>query len=182
MERTRPLWHLMNAAERRRFWWGHWRLAVPAATTLLLMVMMTAPLVEPLPMFPQLALLGIFIWSTFQPGLMPPWVAFLIGLVADLLFAQPMGVNATLFAGAAIFVRFFETRYGHHAHAFDWKVAGGLIIAFEIMTWQLMALAGSPVPLAPLGWQVLTTVAAYPIVVAFCGMIQRRAFGSEGVR
>ncbi len=182
MARNAPPWRLMNAAERRRYWWGHWRLAVPAGSTLLLVLVMTAPLVVPVPVFPQLALLGVFVWATFQPGLMPPWVAFLIGIVADLLFAQPLGVNATLFAAAAGFVRFFESRYGHHAHGFDWGVAAGLIIVFELLTWQLMGLAGKPVPLLPLGWQVLTSIAAYPLVVAFCAWAQRRAFGPDGMR
>lgn len=176
-----PPWRLMNAAERRRYWWGHWRLGVPAATTLLLLFAMTAPLLVPAPIFPQLGILGIFVWSMFQPGLMQPWIAFLLGLVADLLFGQPLGVNGTLFASAALFVRVFEWRYGHHAHGFDWGVASALIVAFELLTWQLMALAGKPVPLVPLGWQLLTSIAAYPAVVWLCGRVQRAAFGSNGV-
>ena len=179
MERHGPPWRLMNAAERRHYWWGHWRLAVPAVSTLLLVISMTAPLLVPAPVFPHLAFLGIFVWATFQPGLMPPWVAFQIGLVADLLFAQPLGVNATLFAATAAFVRSFEARYGHHSHGFDWVVATALVVVFELLTWQLMALAGKPVPLAPLGWQVMTTTGAYPLVVWLCGRVQRRAFGAE---
>ncbi len=177
MARNGPPWRLMNAAERRRYWWGHWRLAVPAATTLALVFVMTAPLIVPVPVFPQLALLGIFVWTTFQPGLMPPWLAFLIGLVADLLFGQPLGVNATLFAAAATFVRIFEARYGHHAHGFDWVVATALILGFELATWQLMALAGKPVPLAPLAWQLASSIAAYPLVVWICARVQAQAFG-----
>lgn len=175
-----PPWRLMNAAERRRYWWGHWRLGAPALTTLGLVLLMTAPLIVPVPVFPQLALLGIFVWATFQPALMPPWAAFLIGIVADLLFAQPVGVNATLFAAAAAFVRLFEARYGHHAHGFDWGVATALIVIFELATWQLMALAGAPVPLLPLGWQVASSIAAYPLVVAICSTAQRRTFGAGG--
>jgi rod shape-determining protein MreD len=45
-----------------------------------------------------------------------------------------------------------------------------------------MDLAGTPVPLPPLGWQVLTSIAAYPLVVAFCALVQRRAFGPDGMR
>lgn len=172
----------MNAAERRRYWWGHWRLAVPAAVTLGLVFVMTAPLIEPVPIFPQLALIGVFVWSTFQPGLMPPWVAFLIGLVADLVFGQPVGINATLFAAAAAFVRIFEARYGHHAHGFDWAVSTALIMIFELLTWQLMAVAGRPVPLLPMAWQVLTSALAYPLVVALCANVQRRAFGADDLR
>ena len=182
MARNAPPWRLMNASERRRYWWGHWRLAVPAGTTLLLVLAMTMPLLVPVPVLPQLALLGIFVWSTFQPGLMPPWVGFLIGIVADLLFGQPVGVNATLFAAAAAFVRTFEARYGHHAHGFDWGMAAALSGVFVVMTWQALALAGRPVPLAPLGWQALTSIIAYPLVVALCAFVQRRAFGPEGRR
>ncbi len=182
MVRHAPPWRLMNAAERRRYWWGHWRLGVPAGVTLALVFVMTLPLVVPVPVFPQLALIGIFVWTTFQPGLMPPWVAFLVGLVADLLFGQPLGINATLFAAAAAFVRLFEARYGHHAHGFDWGMAALLVVAFELLTWQLMALAGVPVPLLPLGWQVVTSVVAYPLVVALCAWVQRRAFGADDLR
>jgi hypothetical protein len=91
-------------------------------------------------------------------------------------------VNAALFAAAAGFVRTFEARYGHHGHGFDWGVAVGLIVAFELATWQLMALAGRPVPLLPLAWQVLTSIAAYPLVVWFCAAAQRAAFGDEALR
>jgi rod shape-determining protein MreD len=175
-----PPWRLMNAAERRRYWWGHWRLAVPFLTTLLLVLAMTAPLLVPVPVFPQVALLGIFVWATFQPGLMPPWAAFVLGVVADLLFAQPLGVNATLFAATAGFIRLFEARYGHHAHGFDWAVAAAVIIAFETATWGLMGMAGRPVPLLPLGWQALTSMVAYPLVVALCARVQRLAFGPGG--
>ncbi len=182
MNRNVPPWRLMNAAERRRYWWGHWRLGVPAATTLGLLFLMTAPLLMPAPVFPQLGVLAIFVWATFQPALMPAWAAFLIGLVADLLFGQPLGVNATLFAATAAFVRVFEVRYGQHAHGFDWGIAAAVILGFELLTWQCMALAGKPVPLAPLGWQALTSIIAYPAVVWLCGMAQRSAFGSEDKR
>jgi rod shape-determining protein MreD len=173
-------WRLMSAAERRRYWRGHWRLAVPFLTTLLLVLAMTAPLLVPAPAFPQVALLGIFVWTTFQPGLMPPWLAFVLGMVADLLFAQPLGVNATLFAATAGFVRLFEARYGHHVHGFDWAMAAAVIIAFEAATWGLMSVAGRPVPLLPLGWQAVTSMVAYPLVVALCARIQRLAFGRGG--
>jgi rod shape-determining protein MreD len=172
-----PPMRLMSATERRRYWFGQWRLAVPGLTTLALVVLMTGPLVTSVPVFPHVGLLSVFVWATFQRGLMPPWLAFLIGMVADLLFAMPLGINATLFALAAAFVRIFESRYGHHAHGFDWGVAAVTIVVFQLLTWQLMMLAGRPVPLPPMLWQVLTSIVAYPIVVALCAAVQRRALG-----
>ncbi|MEY2883328.1 MAG: rod shape-determining protein MreD [Pseudomonadota bacterium] len=182
MVRNAPPWRLMNTAERRRYWWGHWRLFVPTGVTFALLFLMTAPLLVPVPVFPQLGLLAIFVWAMFQPGLMPPWAAFLIGIIADLLFAQPIGVNATLFAATAAFVRVFEARYGHHAHGFDWGVASIVVIVFELLTAQLMALAGRPIPLQPLAWQAVTSIIAYPLVVWLCALVQRRSFGAGFVR
>ena len=178
IDRGAPPLRLMNPAERRRYLFGYWRVAVPALTVLGLLWLMTAPLLLPVPVFPQLGLLAIFVWATFQPGLMPPWVAFLLGLVADLTFAQPIGVNATLFACTAAFVRTFESRYGHHGHDFDWGLASIVVIVFALLTSQLMALAARPIPLLPMAWQVGTSILAYPIVVALCAAIQRRAFGA----
>jgi rod shape-determining protein MreD len=174
-----PPMRLMTPAERRRHVLGYWRLLVPALTVLGLLLVMTLPLPTPVPVFPQLGMLGIFVWATFQPAMMPPWAAFLLGLVADLLFSQPLGVNATLFAATAAFVRVFEARYGHHAHDFDWGVASLTITVFAVLTVRLMALAGQPVPLLPMLWQVGTSIIAYPMVVFLCATIQRRAFGTS---
>lgn len=178
IDRGAPPLRLMTTIERRRYVLGHWRVLVPALCVIGLMLVMTLPLLVPVPVFPQLGLLGIFVWATFQPGMMPPWAAFLLGVVADLLFAQPIGVNATLFAATAAFVRVFEARYGHHGHGFDWGVASLVIIVFAVLTVQLMALAGQPVPLPPMAWQVGTSIIAYPAVVYFCASVQRRAFGA----
>ena len=178
IDRGAPPLRLMSGNERRRFVVGYWRVTIPALTILVMLFVMTAPLLTPVPIFPHLGLLGVFVWATFQPGMMPAWAAFLLGLVADLLFAQPLGVNAVLFAATVVFVRGFETRYGHHGHNFDWAVAGVVVIAFAVLTGPLMALAGRPVPLLPMGWQVVSSILAYPIVVALCAGIQRRAFAA----
>ena len=121
----------------------------------------------------------MFVWATFQPGLMPPWVAFLLGLVADLLLALPLGINATLLPATALFVRIFEARYGHHKYGFDWAVAAAVILVFEGLTWQLLAFTGTRGPFLPLLAQALTTVLAYPAVVLLCARIQLRLAGNE---
>ncbi len=182
IDRSAPPLRLMTAGERRRYVFGYWRVLVPSLTVIGLMLAMTLPLLVPVPVFPQLAMLGIFVWATFQPGMMPPWAAFLLGVIADLMFAQPIGVNATLFAATAAFVRLFEARYGHHRHAFDWGVASLVITVFAVLTVQLMALAGQPVPLLPMLWQVGTSIIAYPAVVYLCAVVQRRAFGDGSGR
>ncbi len=166
-------YRLRSPADRLRWLVASWRALVPAASILLLLVLMTAPVVLPWPALPQLGLCGVFIWATFQPGLMPPWVAFGLGLIADLLFGLPFGVEATLFALVALFVRMFESRFGHHRFGFDWMIFGLVAVAHGIVGWHFLALAGVDGPLQPLLFQSLTTTVIYPLVVLLCARLQR---------
>ncbi len=177
MTRTAPPWRLMSAGERRRYWFGYWRLGVPALTVLVLLIAMTAPLLLPAPVMPQLGLLAVIVWAVFQPALMPAWLAALLGLIADMLFAQPLGFDALLFAAAVVAVRVYRGRYGTRSHGSDWGLALGLSGAHAVLGWQLLAFAGWPVPFLPQLWQIATTAAAYPIVAWLCAGLQRRAFG-----
>lgn len=167
-------YRLRTPTDRLRWVASLWRAVVPAATVLLLMTAMTLPVVLPWPALPQLGLLGVFVWATFQPGLMPPWLGFVLGLVADLLGALPFGVEATLFAATALFVRLFEDRFGHHRFGFDWVVLAGLALVHALLAWWFLGFAGVQGPFAPLLIQAATTAAAYPLVVVLCGRIQRR--------
>lgn len=167
-------YRLLGPAERVHFWRGHLERIVPGVVTLVLVAAMTVPLFASAPVLPHLGLLGVFVWATFQPGLMPPWLAFVIGGVSDILFGLPLGVNATLLPLVAVFVRLVEARFGAHRYSFDWLLAAGVIIAFELLQWQLLALAGIRGPLVPLLVQAATTILAYPAVVLLFAHIQRR--------
>lgn len=169
---------LMTPAERRRWLLATWRYAVPALSSIALLLLMLAPLPLVVPIMPHLGLMGVLAWAMLQPGLMPPWVAFGVGAVADLLFGQPIGVNATLFAVAAGIMRLLERRVGQHGHGFDWAVATTVILGVIVCTGPLMALAGRPVPIAPMLWQWPASLMAWPLVVRFAAGIQRRMVSS----
>jgi len=166
-------YRLLSPTDRVHFWSAFARRGIPGALTLLLTALMTMPLFASFPLMPHFALLGVFVWATLQSELMPPWLAFLIGLAADLLLGLPLGVNATLLPMVAIFVRIFQATYGRHRYGFDWALAALVILAFEAMGWQLLAFAGTHGPFAPLLIQVLTTILAYPAVVWLCARLQR---------
>lgn len=166
-------YRLLSPDDRVRFWAGLAQRSLPGLSTLLLTALMTLPVFASFPLLPHLALLGVFIWATFQPGLMPPWVAFVLGIVADLLLGLPLGVNATLLPLVTIFVRTFEARYGHHSYGFDWMVVAAVVLVYELATWQLLGFTGNHGPFAPLLIQAATTVLAYPAVILFCARIQR---------
>ncbi len=169
---------LMTPVERRRWLFSLWRYAVPAVMSLGLVVLMLAPLPLPVPAMPNLALLGVLVWAMMQPGLMPPWVAFLVGGFADLLFGQPLGVNATLFAVAAGSIRLFDGLMVDRGHRADWLAISLLLLVSTLATGPLMALAGRPVPVLPMLWQVLTSMIAWPLVLRICAAVQRRLAAS----
>ena len=167
-------YRLRSPADRLRWLTGAWRATVPAASVVILLFLLTAPIVLPWPALPQLGLAAVFVWATFQPGLMPPWLAFLLGGLADLLFGLPLGCEALLFALAALFVRLFERRFGHHRFGFDWALFAGVAVVHAVLGWEIIGFVGGGGPLPPLLVQAATTVAVYPAAVLLCARIQRR--------
>lgn len=167
-------YRLLGPTERVRFWRAQVERVVPGLVTFVLVAAMTAPVFAEAPVLPHLGLLGVFVWATFQPGLMPPWLAFLIGVATDILFGLPLGINATLLPAVALFVRLVEARFGAQSYGFDWLLAAAVVVAFEVLQWQLLAVAGTSGPLRPLLVQAVTTILAYPAVVLLFASIQRR--------
>lgn len=168
-------YRLLTPKERARWWRAQADRGVPALVTLVLVAGMTLPVFASVPVVPHLGLLGVFVWATFQPGLMPPWLAFVIGVVADILFGLPLGINALLLPATALFVQLIEHRFGLRRYDIDWLVAAGVIVLFELFQWQLLALAGTHGPVTPLLVQAATTIAAYPAIVLLFAQVMRRA-------
>jgi rod shape-determining protein MreD len=171
---TAAPYRLLGPTERVRYWRSYGERALPGVVTLILVVLMTAPLFVAAPVMPNLALLGVLVWTSFQPGLMPAWLAFLLGAASDLLFGLPLGVNATLLPATVVFVRLIELRVAAHRYARDWLIASLIIVAAAVLEWQLLALGGVAGPVGPLLVQAATTILAYPAIVALFARIQRR--------
>jgi rod shape-determining protein MreD len=47
---------------------------------------------------PSFSLMGLFYWSIFRPSVVPVWLAFLIGIVLDVMSGYPAGMNALFFS------------------------------------------------------------------------------------
>ena len=73
-------------------------LALPGLLTLLLVFLGAVPIGAPLigPVLPAFSLIAVFVFSIYRPDLLPHWLAFLVGLVQDLLIGGPLGLNALL--------------------------------------------------------------------------------------
>ena len=155
-----------------------WRAAlqrtVPVAVTLVLIVAMTAPIFVSVPIMPDLGLLAVIVWASFQPRLMPAWLAFAVGATADLLTGTPLGVDATLLPVVVVVVRLTGARFTPRRYAFDWLLASAVIVGAAVVEWRLLAFAGVVGPLIPLLIRAATTILAYPAVVALAARVERR--------
>ena len=153
---------------------SRWRQLVPLLTCLGSLFLMTMPVITSGPSMPHLALLTVLVWGLFQPALMPPHVALLLGVLTDAVLGLPLGINATLLPVLALAIAALERRYGHRPYALDWMLAGLLVLAYQYLTWELLGFVDGELPFAPLLGQAATTALAYPLAVAVIGRIQRR--------
>ncbi len=147
---------------------------VPAAVTLALIVATTVPIFVSVPIMPDLGLLAVIVWASFQPRLMPPWLAFGVGAASDLVTGTPLGVGATLLPLVVVFVRLVDARFTSHRYAYDWLFTSAVIVGAAVVEWRLLAFAGVVGPLAPLLIRAATTILAYPAVVALAARVERR--------
>jgi rod shape-determining protein MreD len=156
------------------------RRLVPAGTSLLAALLMCLPLPLAWGVMPHLVLLLTIMWASLQPRLMPTWAAFLIGFFFDAIAGLPLGLTAFLLSAAVVAVRLGEARVEGHSLFIDWAFTALLVLAAQMLTWQLLGFVGQPAPLAPLLVQALTTILAYPLIALGAARIQRRLIGPEG--
>ena len=147
---------------------------VPAGTIILSLLLMTLPLPLAWGVMPQLALLFLIIWASLQPRLIPAWAAFLLGLLADFLFGLPMGVWAVLFPAVVVVVRLGEARVEGHSLAVDWAFAAVLLVAAQLLAWQLLVFLGRSPAFWPMLAQAGLSILAYPLAAHIAARIQRR--------
>jgi rod shape-determining protein MreD len=117
------------------------RFAFPAISTALLLLLFAAPL--GLDFQPALqgavAMACVFFWSLYRPASMPPLAVFLLGVLADLLAAAPLGVAVLillLLHGTAMRWRRMLARQGF---ILVWLVFSTLALAAGLLEWVLTA-------------------------------------------
>lgn len=163
----------MTREERVAWTVSHWRTLVPALTSAAAIALMSLPLFAPLPVLPHLAFLTVVAWTLFLPELMPPWVAFLLGVFADAVLGLPLGVNATLLPVLSLSLSAFERRFGYLPFIAEWALIALAALIYFFLSWELLSFARGDLPFAPLLFQAGTTALAYPAVAIVCARIQR---------
>jgi rod shape-determining protein MreD len=124
---------------------------------------------------PAFALMAIYHWTVYRPDLMPASGVFLVGIALDLLDGTPyVGLSSLTFLVARGLILVGRRRAANQPFAIVW--AGFLAIA--VIAIGLEWLATSALSLAalatrPFVFQILVTVAAYPIGDYLLAQLQR---------
>ncbi len=127
---------------------------------------------------PLLALMPVYFWCLVRPDLMPPAVAFFIGILEDMFSGGPPGVWALAFVAAYALV-------DRQRDAFAGLSGVGAILGFAAAMMAAAATAyvtvsiyfGHLMPLAPLVLQIAVTILFYIPVAALLGFLHRRLVG-----
>jgi rod shape-determining protein MreD len=127
---------------------------------------------------PLLALMPVYFWCLVRPDLMPPAVAFLIGLLEDLLSGGPPGVwGASFVAAYALIDRQRESFAGLSGFGAILGFATAMLVtgstAYVIVSLYYARLP----PVAPLVVEITISVLFYIPAAAVLGWIHRRFVG-----
>ena len=158
---------------------GFARYSFPVAATVLLLLVVAAPLGLPgqAHLLVATSLACVFFWSLFRPSSMAPPQVFVIGLLVDLLGFAPVAVNVlTLLVahGLAMRWRRFLTRQGFFL---VWLAFILVAIGVAVLQWLLTCvLVLALLPPWPVLFQAALAAGLYPLLA----VILTRAHQSLG--
>lgn len=124
---------------------------------------------------PLIPLVVVYFWSLYSPGHLPAASVFAIGLVQDLLSGGPLGLWPAVYL-AVQYVALSQQSYfvGREVHVV-WMGFAVAAASVSLILWLFMSLLTSTLlPLGGLAWQMLTTVAVYPLFAIVFGNLHRR--------
>lgn len=140
---------------------------VPFGVTLAMLLVTAIPTHVPglAGIVPMLPLMGVYYWAIYRPDLLPAWLAFVIGLLYDIIAGTPLGVNALVLllvqSVAAGQRRFFLGK----SFMVSWWAFGLLAASASGGTWLLVTLLlGRAIDPTPLFFEYLLTMGLFPIL------------------
>ncbi len=153
------------------------RAATPTILGLFGVVMLASPvrLFEGMAPTPLIPLVVVYFWSLYSPRHLPAASIFLIGLAQDLLSGGPLGLWPAVYL-AVQYVAMSQQSYfvGREVHVV-WMGFAVAAASVSIILWLFMSLLSSTLlPLGGLAFQMLTTIAVYPVFAIVFGKLHRR--------
>lgn len=149
---------------------------VPALLSSLLIILSLVPLRAPevAPLTPALALTAVYYWAVFRPDLLPSWLAFLLGLLQDLLTGAPLGVGVVALVSMHFFVSAQRKIFVNPSFVMLWVLFGLFAAASLLLSWLLGSLLlGQLLEPGLLLLHYAVTVGVYPCLAWLFGKVQQ---------
>ena len=130
-----------------------------------LIPLQTTPALWPMP---DLLICIVFAWVLRRPDYVPILLIAAVVLTLDFLFIRPPGLMAALVVLGAEFLRARIRTVRELPFSLEWGMVAGVIMGIMVANRAILIAVMSPRP--PLGLsllQLIATLAAYPLVVAF---------------
>ena len=142
------------------------RLAMPVAVTLVMTLL--SVVVWPLPylgaVMPPLAFIALYYWSAHRPDLFPSGIAFLVGLLNDILNDWPIGISALLFTVAHQVILRQRRFFAGHSFFMLWSGFALVAAVMMVLEWTLIGLVRWQVaPFLPVLIQTVLAIVLFPL-------------------
>ena len=155
---------------------------MPSAVSLLMTL--CSVVVWPLPylgtVMPPLAFIAIYYWASHRPDLFPAGIAFVLGLLNDVINDLPLGVSAFLFVLAHQIILQQRRFFAGHSFLMLWSGFALLATALMILEWILVGLVRwQIVPFLPVLVQTVLAIIIFPLPCWIMIRLQKVTFSAE---
>jgi rod shape-determining protein MreD len=171
-------WRQMRPREQVRFVVaGGWRASIPPLTVALAILLQSFfPLVTTLPLLPELGLPLLVAWRVYQPVLLPVWVALPLGIFADIVLVQPVGIAAVSWPLVLIAVDFARRRLPWATLAGDWGLAAFGIVLAMLIDWRMTIFITGGGSLTAILPRTLLEILCVPLAARVAAAVEWRLF------
>jgi rod shape-determining protein MreD len=156
----------------------------PACTTIIGMILLTAPFGLPgqAQLMPAFTLAAVFFWTLFRPASVPPPLVFLIGLLGDLLGQITIGSTVLVLLLTQLFVIRSRRYLPQKGFLFVWLVFVAVAAVAAALQWALACLMNWAIypPIAGI-FQFLMAAGLYPVLATGFTRAHRSIAASERV-
>lgn len=113
---------------------------------------------------PSFLLIAVYYWAVFRPHTLPPWGAFVSGLLVDLLGGYPLGLNAFVTVGVQMLVQGQRKVLLGQNFAVIWSAFMAIAMVAHLTVWLgYMAFHFHTIGVRPVLIAGLLTGLAYPL-------------------
>ncbi|MEQ8709999.1 MAG: rod shape-determining protein MreD [Rhodospirillales bacterium] len=158
------------------------RQIVPCLSVLILILISAIPFHLPFwgVIAPMLSLPAIFYWAVHRPDLIPPSMAFLLGLFQDAIIGTPLGVGALILLLMQGGVSAQSTVFYGKSFLINWWGFGMVTAPAMLLFWLLVSMIDSAlVPFLPVVFQYLIMIGLYPVLNWLLARLQYAALRQE---